>query len=162
MATGMPDLQSILSALQGPAVAQTQALAPYQMQAPAQQFPPPPMDLSAIMSAISAQAGSGMTLPPPPPGFPPFPMPFAMPPQQPDNSTYQPQQQAQYNPPDYNAQANGGTKRQREDTSNNDRGQGKKHKQRGDRPHKVLPCKFFQKGTCNKGDNCTYVHDLNM
>jgi hypothetical protein len=162
MATGMPDLQSILSALQGPAAAQTQAPAPYQMQAPVQQFPPPPMDLSAIMSAISAQAGSGMTLPPPPPGFPPFPMPFAMPPQQPDNSAYQPQQQAQYNPPDYNAQANGGTKRQREDTSNNDRGQGKKHKQRGDRPHKVLPCKFFQKGTCNKGDNCTYVHDLNM
>jgi hypothetical protein len=162
MPAGMPDLQSILSALQGPAVTQTQAPAPYPMQAPTQQFPPPPMDLSAIMSAISAQAGSGMTLPPPPPGFPPFPMPFAMPPQQPDNSAYQPQQQAQYNPPDYNAQSNGGTKRQREETNNNDRGQGKKHKQRGDRPHKVLPCKFFQKGTCNKGDNCTYVHDLNM
>jgi hypothetical protein len=162
MPTGMPDLQSILSALQGPAATQTQAPAPYPLQAPAQQFPPPPMDLSAIMSAISAQAGSGMALPPPPPGFPPFPMPFVLPPQQQDNSAYQTQQQAQYNPPDYNAQANGGTKRQREDTASNERRQGKKHKNHGDRPHKVLPCKFFQKGTCNKGDNCTYVHDLNM
>jgi hypothetical protein len=170
MATGMPDLQSILSALQGPAPTQTQAPAPFPLQAPAQQFPPPPMDLSAIMSAISAQAGSGMALPPPPPGFPPFPMPFALPPQQQDNAAYQPQQHAQYIPPDYNAQTNGGTKRQREDTGNSERGQGKKHKLRGDRPHnqpherphKVLPCKFFQKGTCNKGDNCTYVHDLNM
>jgi hypothetical protein len=163
MASGMPDLQSILSALQGPAAAQAQAPAQFPVQAPAQQFPPPPMDLAAIMSAISAQAGSGMALPPPPPGFPPFPVPFPLAPQQQDGATYQPQQQqqAQYNLQDYNAQANAGTKRPRED-SNTDRGQGKKHKNRGERPHKVLPCKFYSKGTCNKGDNCTYVHDLNM
>jgi hypothetical protein len=162
MTSGMPDLQSILSALQGPAAPQPQAPAPFPIQAPAQPFPPPPMDLTAIMSAISAQAGSGMALPPPPPGFPPFPMPFALPPQQPDAAAYQPHQQAQYNPQDYNAQVNGGTKRQREDSSNTDRNQGKKHKNRGERPHKVLPCRFYQKGTCNKGDNCTYVHDMNM
>jgi hypothetical protein len=162
MMSGMPDLQSILSVLQGPTAPQAPAPAPFPLQAPTQPFPPPPMDLSAIMSAISASAGSGMALPPPPPGFPPFPMPFALPPQQPDATTYQqPQQQAQYNPQDYNAQANGGTKRQRED-NNNDRNQGKKHKGRGERPHKVLPCRFFPSGTCTKGDKCTYVHDMNM
>jgi hypothetical protein len=171
MPTGVPDLQSILSALQGPAASQAQAPVPapaaFPMPPAGQQFPPPPMDFTAIMSAISASAGSGMALPPPPPGFPPFP--FALPgmPQQAEGAAYQPPQQPQYSPQDYNAQdynsqANGGTKRQREDASNNDRGQGKKHKHRGERPHKVLPCKFFQLGKCNKGDNCTYVHDLNM
>jgi hypothetical protein len=81
--------------------------------------------------------------------------PFAQQPQ--DATAYQTHQQPQY------TQANGGTKRLREENNNNnDRGQGKKHKNRGERPHKVLPCKFYQKGTCNKGDNCTYVHDLNM
>jgi hypothetical protein len=168
MPAGVPDLQSILSALQGPAVSQAQAPAPasFPLAPASQQFPPPPMDFTAIMSAISASAGSGMALPPPPPGFPPFPFALPGPPQQPDGAAYQ-AQQPQYTPQDfnaqdYNSQANGGTKRQREDTSNNDRGQGKKHKHRGERPHKVLPCKFFQLGKCNKGDNCTYVHDLNM
>jgi hypothetical protein len=79
-----------------------------------------------------------------------------------ESTAYQPQQQPQYTPQGYNTQANGGIKRQREETGNNDRGQGKKHKNRGERPHKVLPCKFFQMGKCSKGDNCTYVHDLNM
>lgn len=164
MPAGMPDLQSILSALQGQATTQAPAPTSFAPQAPAQAFPPPPpaMDFNAIMSAISAQAGSGMALPPPPPGFPPFPMPFPMPAQQTDSAAFQPPQQTQYNPQDYNAQSNGGTKRQRDDGGNNDRGPGKKHKNRGERPHKVLPCKFFQKGTCMKGDNCTYVHDLNM
>ncbi|KAH7396813.1 hypothetical protein DE146DRAFT_51633 [Phaeosphaeria sp. MPI-PUGE-AT-0046c] len=164
MPAGMPDLQSILSALQGPATTQVPATNSFPPQAPAQIFPPPPpaMDFNAIMSAISAQAGSGMALPPPPPGFPPFPMPFPMPAQQQDNAVYQAPQQTPYNPQDYNAQPNGGTKRQRDDGGNSDRGSGKKHKNRGERPHKVLPCKFFQKGTCMKGDNCTYVHDLNM
>ncbi|KAH5025427.1 hypothetical protein HBI82_185200 [Parastagonospora nodorum] len=155
------DLQSILSALKVPAAPQVQAPPQYPSQAPAAQFPPPSMDFNAIMSAISASAGNG-TLPPPPPGFPPFPLPFAMPPQQMDSAAYQLQQQPQYTPQDYNTQTNGGIKRQREETGNNDRGQGKKHKNRGERPHKVLPCKFFQMGKCSKGDNCTYVHDLNM
>lgn len=171
MPSGVPDLQSILSALQAPAAPQPQAPAsapaPFPMPTPGQQFPPPPMDFTAIMSAISASAGGGMALPPPPPGFPPFPFALPVPPQQQDGAAYQAQPQPQYNPQDFNAQdyntqANGGTKRQREDAGNNDRGQGKKHKHRGERPHKVLPCKFFQLGKCNKGDNCTYVHDLNM
>jgi hypothetical protein len=168
------DLQSILSALQVPTAAAAQPLAPvtFPMHAPVQQYAAPPMDLAAIMSAIQAQAGSGMTLPPPPPGFPPFPVSFPLPPLPQDSAVYQPPAQPQYNPQDYNpqdynsqdynSQANGGTKRQRDDGNSNERGQGKKHKNRGDRPHKVLPCKFFQKGACNKGDNCTYVHDMNM
>ncbi|KAH8725044.1 hypothetical protein GQ44DRAFT_681980 [Phaeosphaeriaceae sp. PMI808] len=175
VATATPDLQSILSALQGPVAPPAQAPVPFPVQAPApvQQYAPATMDLSAIMSAIQAQAGSGMALPPPPPGFPPFPMPFPMPAQQQDGAGYQQQDSTGYhqqdgtsyhqqNQPQYNSQVNGGTKRQREEASNNDRNQGKKHKNRGERPHKVLPCRFFQKGTCNKGDNCTYVHDLNM
>jgi hypothetical protein len=177
-AAPVTDLQSILSALQMPTAAAAQSPAPvtFSMPTPAQQYPAPPMDLAAIMSAIQAQAGSGMTLPPPPPGFPPFPVSFPLPPLPQDGGAYQPPAQPQYNPQeytpqdytpqDYNAQANGSAKRQREDgnnnNNNNDRGQGKKHKNRGDRPHKVLPCKFFQKGACNKGDNCTYVHDMNM
>lgn len=161
------DLQSILSALQGTAGTPAQAPPAFNAQAaipPLPQAPPLPADLNAIMSVIQAAgAGSGMSLPPPPPGlppgFPPFPMPFPLPPQQSDPAAYQPQQQQQQQ--QYAQQPNGGTKRQRED-SNNDRGTGKKHKNRGERPHKVLPCRFFQKGTCTKGDKCTYVHDLNM
>lgn len=151
------DLASILSALQ-PNNGPPQSLAPalYPMPPSAQQFPPMPagplppnFDLQSIMQGMAL---GGL---PPPPGFPPFL--FAPPPQQQNTSGFQSQQQ-----PQYNGQSNGGVKRQREETNNNDWGQGKKHKHRGDRPHKVLPCKFFQKGTCNKGDNCTYVHDLNM
>ena len=158
-----PDLQSILSALTGSAPSQPPAPVHVPVQAPAPQLPPPPsgppppgMDMATLMAYLQAQA-TGMPMPPPPPGMPPFAMFPPFPPQQQDATAYQPQQQ-----PQYNAQPNGGAKRQREDSNNNDWGQGKKHKHRGDRPHKVLPCKFFQKGTCNKGDNCTYVHDLNM
>ena len=79
----------------------------------------------------------------------------------PDASTYQPQMQ-----PQYNQQTNGGTKRQRDEgngNGNNDRNQGKRPKNRGDhKPHKVLACKFFAKGLCNKGENCTYIHDPKM
>ncbi|KAL5116404.1 hypothetical protein ACEQ8H_005752 [Pleosporales sp. CAS-2024a] len=160
MASGV-DLQSILSALQAPAVPQVQAPPSFAMQTAVPQYAPPTMDFNAIMSAISASAGNA-TLPPPPPGFPPFPLPFPMPPQQLDGSAYQQSQQPQYNAQEYNAQANGGVKRQRDDNGNTDRGQGKKHKNRGERPHKVLPCKFFQLGKCSKGENCTYVHDMNM
>ncbi|KAF2830422.1 hypothetical protein CC86DRAFT_161319 [Ophiobolus disseminans] len=154
----IPDLSSILSALQGSAPPQPPA------PVPAQQLPPPPsvplppgMDINTLIALAQAQAGGGLAIPPPPPGMPPFAMWPPFPPQQQDSATYQPQQQ-----PQYNAQSNGSVKRQREELNSNDWGQGKKHKHRGERPHKVLPCKFFQKGTCNKGDNCTYVHDLNM
>ncbi len=169
------DLASILSTLNGHSAAQPQPPAPMPMQAPVQQAPlPPPMpaglDFNAIMAMMQAQAVSGAPLPPPPPGlppgFPPFPFTFPAQPQQPDSSAYQapqpdvgayqPQAQAQYD-----QQANSGTKRPRDDGNNNARGQGKRHKHQGERPHKVLACKFYQKGTCNKGDNCTYIHDLN-
>tara|TARA_R110002003_G_scaffold25_19_gene1283 strand:+ start:877 stop:4176 length:3300 start_codon:yes stop_codon:yes gene_type:complete len=151
-----PDLSSLLSALQASAATQPQAPAPFPVQPPAPPVLQSNVDIGAIAAFLATQTGNGMTLPPPPPGFPPFPMQFPLVPQHQDATGYQTQQQSQY------PQANSGTKRQREDSNNNDRGQGKKHKNRGERPHKVLPCKFFQKGTCNKGDNCTYVHDLNM
>ncbi|KAF3044358.1 hypothetical protein E8E12_009424 [Didymella heteroderae] len=143
-----------------PLPAQTSAPAPPQLPAlpalPAGVPPPPPgappAELAAFLAAMQAQGGA---LPPMPPGFPPiaFPgAPFPFPPQA-DASAYQ---------QDYQ-QSNGGTKRPRDDGNNNNSqgGQGKKHKAVG-KPHKVQPCKFFQKGTCNKGDNCTYIHDLNM
>lgn len=105
-----------------------------------------------------------------PPGFPPvgFPgAPFGFPqPPQPDAAAYQPQEQ--YYQQEYQ-QGNGGTKRPRDEGNNNNNnqgGQGKKHKANlainRPLPHKVLPCRFYQKGACNKGDNCTYVHDVNM
>lgn len=126
----------------------------------------PPAELAAFLAAMQAQGGA---LPPMPPGFPPmaFPgAPFSFPAQS-DASAYHQQQQQQqqhqdqYYQQDYQ-QSNGGTKRPRDDGNNNNQGgQGKKQKA-GGKPHKVQPCKFFQKGTCNKGDNCTYIHDLNM
>jgi hypothetical protein len=155
-----------------PLPAQTSTPAPPQFPAlptlPAGAPPPPPgappAELAAFLAAMQAQGGA---LPPMPPGFPPmtFPgAPFPFPPQ-PDASAYQQQQQQQpqdqYYQQDYQ-QSNGGTKRPRDDGNNNNQGgQGKKHKA-GGKPHKVQPCKFFQKGTCNKGENCTYIHDLNM
>lgn len=152
---GNDQLQSLLQALQSANQAPVPVQAPVQQPVTLPNMPPLPtgMDVSAIMAMAQA---SGVALPPPPFGVPP---PFWPPPplQQQDGATYQQQQQ-----PQYNAQLNGGAKRPRDDSNNNDWGQSKKHKHRGDRPHKVLPCKFFQKGTCNKGDNCTYVHDLNM
>ncbi|KAG9388225.1 c-x8-c-x5-c-x3-h type zinc finger protein [Pyrenophora tritici-repentis] len=124
-----------------------------------------PLDIAAIIANM--QAASGGALPPPPPlptGFPPFPFPMAPQPQQPEAAAWSQQipdvasYQAQYN-----QQVNGGVKRQRDDSNgSNDRNQGKRPKNRGDhKPHKVLACKFFHKGQCNKGENCTYIHDLN-
>lgn len=162
------DLASLLASLQQQTPAmpvQSAPPAPTQFPAlPAGVPPPPPgappAELAAFMAAMQAQVGPG-AMPPMPPGFPPMGFPgaaFAFPQApQPDATTYQPQDQ--YYQQDYQ-QNNGGTKRPRDD-GNNQGGQGKKHKV-GGKPHKVLACKFFQKGTCNKGDNCTYIHDLNM
>lgn len=165
-----PDLAAILSALNGQNAAQAAPPAPIPIPAPAQQPPPLPagLDINSFLAMMQAQAASGAPLPPPPPGpLPGFSFPFTFPPQQADAAAYQPQQHdtAAYQPQiqsQYDQQNNGGTKRQRDDNNNNAGSQGKRHKNRGDRPHKVLACKFFQKGTCNKGDNCTYIHDLNM
>ena len=165
------NLASLLSSFQPPPALPAQSAAPVPPQFPTlpANIPPPPpgappMDLAAIFAAIQAQGGAG-GMPPMPPGFPPtgFPTaPFPFPPQPaPDATSFQPPQQDQYYQQDYQ-QSNGGTKRPRDDGNNtNQGGQGKKHKS-GGKPHKVLACKFFQKGTCNKGDNCTYIHDLNM
>jgi hypothetical protein len=130
----------------------------FPMQNPPQQ-PGVPLDIAALIANM--QAATGGALPPPPPlptGFPPFPF-AAWSQPMPDAAPYQPQTQ-----PQYNQQTNAGTKRQRDDSNGaNDRNQGKRPKNRGDhKPHKVLACKFFQKGQCNKGDNCTYIHDLNQ
>ncbi|KAH6865878.1 hypothetical protein BKA58DRAFT_228982 [Alternaria rosae] len=166
-------LQTILNSISnGQAPPQPPPMS-FPMQPPPQQ-PGMPLDIAALIANM--QAATGGALPPPPPlptGFPPFPFAFPPQPQQPeatawtpqmqDASTYQPQMQ-----PQYGQQTNGGTKRQRDEgngngNGNNDRNQGKRPKNRGDhKPHKVLACKFFAKGLCNKGENCTYIHDPNM
>jgi len=155
-------IQSILQALnQGPA----QASAPTAIT-----FPPPPQmagapaidvnaNLSAILAAFSTPGGNAAFAPPPPPGWN-LPLAFQQP--QPDNvAAYQNQ------PPPQHEQPRGGHKRQREMTNDNESGKGhgssKRNKfDRNHKPHKVIPCRFFQKGMCNKGDDCTYIHDLNI
>jgi len=178
-----PDLAALLASL-GQATA-----APVPVQAPVQQQPQPQQqqqqqqqqqpaqaafDYAGWMAAMQGQAVNGVTLPPPPPGPMPFAFPFGA--QGPVEAQYnQPEgcgqqeghgQQDQHGQPDQTEQqANGGSKRGRDDGSslaNGSQGTGKRHKNRGERPHKVLACKFYSKGTCNKGDNCTYIHDVSM
>jgi hypothetical protein len=159
-------IQEILNSLQNGQATPPPPPAPFPVPLPMQQAGMQ-LDFAALMANVQAQAGGA--LPPPPPlpmGMPPFP--FAFPPQQQQNdvtawpqqmhdvAAYQPQMQTQYN-----QQTNGGTKRQRDDgSSNNDRGQGKRSKKQWPTtPHKVQHCKFFSKNQCNKGENCTYIHD---
>ncbi|KAG9184925.1 hypothetical protein G6011_11755 [Alternaria panax] len=173
-------LQSILNSISnGQAPPQPP---PVSFPQPPTQQPGMPLDIAALIANM--QAATGGALPPPPPlptGFPPFPFAFPPQPQQQDAAAWPPQiqdpaapYQAQQQPQQYNQQqqqANGGgTKRQRDDgngstngNGNNERNQGKRPKNRGDhKPHKVLQCKFFAKGQCNKGENCTYIHDPKM
>lgn len=162
-------LQNLLNSISNGQPPQAPPPASFPMQNPPQQ-PGVSLDIAALIANM--QAATGGALPPPPPlptGFPPFPFTFPPPTQQADVAAWsQPMQdttsyQTQTQSP-YNQQPNAGTKRQRDDTNGiNDRNQGKRPKNRGDhKPHKVLACKFFQKGQCNKGDNCTYIHDLNQ
>ena len=162
-------LQNLLNSISNGQPPQAPPPASFPMQNPPQQ-PGVSLDIAALIANM--QAATGGALPPPPPlptGFPPFPFTFPPPTQQADVAAWsQPMQdttsyQTQIQSP-YNQQPNAGTKRQRDDTNGiNDRNQGKRPKNRGDhKPHKVLACKFFQKGQCNKGDNCTYIHDLNQ
>ncbi|RMZ74676.1 c-x8-c-x5-c-x3-h type zinc finger [Pyrenophora seminiperda CCB06] len=164
------DLQAILNSISnGQAAPQS---------APPVSFPPPPqpqlpmqppgmsLDIAALIANM--QAASGGALPPPPPlptGYPPFPFPMAPQSQQPDTAPWSQQiPDAATHQSQYNQQTNGGVKRQRDDSNgNNDRNPGKRAKIRDHKPpHKVLACKFYSKGQCNKGDNCTYIHDQNQ
>lgn len=166
---GTTGLQNLLNSLSNSQPPQAPAPVSFPMQNAPQQ-PAMSLDIAALIANM--QAATGGALPPPPPlptGFPPFPFAFPTQPQQPDAAawsqampdaaTYQSQTQ-----PAYSQQANAGTKRQRDESNgNNDRNQGKRPKNRGDhKPHKVLACKFYLKGQCNKGDNCTYIHDTNQ
>ncbi|CAI6325648.1 unnamed protein product [Periconia digitata] len=151
----VPDLAAILSALgQG----QTQAPAQPQMTYPTSQQPAAaPLDLNAIMAAVSGGNPAFPQVAPPPPqaGWAGFPG-FSLPPSDAAAAYQQNQpQQAQH--------TRNGHKRQRDDSVDNDRDNNptKKNKFGGFIPkrHKVIPCRFYAKGQCNKGDDCTYIHD---
>jgi hypothetical protein len=146
------DISAILGVLNG---------APPPLPVPAQPAAPPVPDWSSLLSALG-NVNSG-AFPPPPAAWPQFPpqlyqqLPQSMPDYQ------QPQQLP------YNEHANGGTKRARDDgynNNNNERGSFKKQKggkpnyHAGERPHKVIPCKFFQQGKCSKGKDCTFIHEF--
>ncbi|KAF1939429.1 hypothetical protein EJ02DRAFT_256764 [Clathrospora elynae] len=165
--TGLVNLLSALN--NGQAVPPSLPPTSVPVQPPVQQLAAS-YDFASILAGLQAQAAAGGAISAPPPLPPPgaYPYGYVFPPQpQHDATAYQPpmheaaayQSQMQ---PQYNQQTNGAHKRQRDDGSNNaDRNPGKRPKNRDNRPHKVLHCKFFQKGQCNKGENCTYIHDLN-
>lgn len=158
----VPDLAAILSVLgqgqnQAPPQPQVTYAAP---QPPAAAAAAPALDLNAIMAAVSAGNPAFTQMAPPPTGWagvPGFPLP------QPDGgAAYQTQGQHQ---PQQAQHTRNGHKRLREDGIDNDRDHNpnKKNKFTGFNPkrHKVVPCRFFSKGLCNKGDDCTYIHDTN-
>jgi hypothetical protein len=135
--------------------------APPPLPAPVQPAAPPVPDWTSLLSALGN--ANGGVFPPPPAAWPQFPPQLyqQLPPAMPD---YQQPQQSQYN-----EHANNGTKRARDDGYNNnntDRGSFKKQKggkpnyHAGERPHKVIPCKFFQQGKCSKGKDCTFIHEF--
>jgi hypothetical protein len=169
------NLSAILSALNVGANQQTALAAPASTVAPMTTTPAlPGIDVNAILSAMQQQQAQAApsALPAFPPVLPPW---MAQPFQQPFQQQQQPQADSaflqQQQQGQYNQNANGGTKRQRDEGNNhgNDRGHGSFKKQKnvrnhtfmGERPHKVLACKFYPLGKCTKGDDCTFIHDLN-
>ncbi|KAF1957050.1 hypothetical protein CC80DRAFT_412173 [Byssothecium circinans] len=163
------DLAAILGAITG-GQAQGQTTAP----APSVTFPTnqppaaaaPPIDINALMATFAPQATG---FPPVPPlggaAWPPLPAGFPLSqgfpaPQQDGGAAYQPPMQSQHN-----QHTRGGHKRQRDDGNDNEQvyNTNKKGKYNlASKRHKVIPCRFFSIGKCNKGDDCTYIHDLNM
>jgi len=142
------DISAILGVLNG---------APPPLPAPAQPAAPPVPDWTSLLSALGNANGGAF---PPPAAWPQFPPQLyqQLPPAMPD-----------YQQPQYNEHANNGTKRARDDSYNNnntDRSSFKKQKggkpnyHAGERPHKVIPCKFFQQGKCSKGKDCTFIHEF--
>ncbi|KAF1831523.1 hypothetical protein BDW02DRAFT_504998 [Decorospora gaudefroyi] len=158
------NLQNILTSLNSSQAAQQPPPVPYPVPGQVQQ-PGVPVDFAAILAQVQAAVVRG-DLPPAPP-LPPYgssTYPLAFPPQpQQHEPTAWPQQMHEVSAyqPQYNQQANGGTKRQRDDGNSNDRKAGKRAKTWDHKPHKVLQCKFYLKGQCSKGENCTYIHDQN-
>jgi hypothetical protein len=155
--TGTADISSILRSL-GQGQVQNPMQAPMAV-FPAQPAAPLPMDSQTFAQILAmaqqqfAQPGSA-AFPPPPtampnwPGFPPMPQQ-----QQPDMATMYPAQDSQQ----HGQHGSGSGKRQRSEDSSESRGRDKRGKhERG--PYKVIPCKFYELGKCNKGDKCTFIH----
>lgn len=147
--TGTPDISSILSLL-GQGQNQNPIQAP--MVPPAQPAALPPMDMAQILAMAQqfTQQG-GAAFPPPLPNWPGYPpMPQQQQPQQPDMTSI-------YSALGSQQPGNGSAKRQRSDDGSDSHGRDKRGKhERG--PYKVIPCKFFEMGKCNKGAKCTFIH----
>jgi hypothetical protein len=155
--TGTSDINSILRSL-GQGQVQNPMQAPMAV-FPAQPAAPPPMDSQTFAQILAmaqqqfAQPGSA-AFPAPPagmpnwPGFPPMPQQ-----QQPDMASMYPALDSQQ----HGQHGSGASKRQRSDDSSESRGRDKRGKhERG--PYKVIPCKFYELGKCNKGEKCTFIH----
>ncbi|OAG12073.1 uncharacterized protein CC84DRAFT_1080335 [Paraphaeosphaeria sporulosa] len=148
--TATPDISSILSLL-GQGQSQNPIQAPM-VAPPAQPAALPPMDMAQILAMAQqlTQQGGAAFPPPPPnwPGFPPMPQQ-----QQPDMASMYSAQGSQQ--PSQHGNSSG--KRQRSDDGSEAHGRDKRGKhEKG--PYKVIPCKFFEMGKCNKGAKCTFIH----
>ncbi|KAF2449633.1 hypothetical protein P171DRAFT_440114 [Karstenula rhodostoma CBS 690.94] len=148
--TGTPDISSLLSLL-GQGQNQNPIQAPM-VPPPAQPAALPPMDMAQILAMAQQFTQQGNAAFPPPlpnwPGFPPMPQQ-----QQPDMASMYPTQGSQQP----GQHGSGSSKRQRSDDGSEAHGRDKRGKhERG--PYKVIPCKFFEMGKCNKGAKCTFIH----
>lgn len=145
-----PDISSILANLQpqlnGPSVAP-----PVKQQQPPPPVPvagviPDPTNLAAILSQLGHGQANGVSAPPVG-NFPPYAFPGPL------QNYVQPQQQV---PTLENEERR--RWRESEEETGNQRGKWAK-KGRKDNKY-TLPCKYFQMGKCQKGSNCTYLHEM--